>query len=313
MSIIRISSPAGSSDSYLSYAATIRPTSWWRTTSWLVRWQNVTSWTPSRIPCTSRRPDLCPLRQVDLGDVAGHDHLRAEPEAGQEHLHLLGRRVLRLVEDDERVVQRAATHVRERRDLDGAGGQQPRYGVGVDHVVQRVVQGPQVRVDLVAERARQEAEPLPRLDRRPGQDDAVDAAGPAARPRPSPSRGTSCPYPPVRCRRPPCARRSRRRTASGSASSDGSSCRGWTGCSASAPRPDAAHRPPVSCRPRARRRRRTAPGRSAGSSPARSSPRPRGRPRPASRPASSRCPARGCPRRGPAPGSAGTRHGDRGR
>src|SRR5439155_19055548 len=45
-------------------------------------------------------------REVDLRDVAGHDHLRAEPEPSQEHLHLLGRRVLRLVEDDERVVER---------------------------------------------------------------------------------------------------------------------------------------------------------------------------------------------------------------
>ena len=40
-------------------------------------------------------------RQVDLRDVAGDDDLRAEAEPRQEHLHLLGARVLRLVEDDE--------------------------------------------------------------------------------------------------------------------------------------------------------------------------------------------------------------------
>src|SRR6478752_8501592 len=45
-------------------------------------------------------------RQVDLGHVAGHHDPRAEAEPGEEHLHLLGRRVLRLVQDDERVVQR---------------------------------------------------------------------------------------------------------------------------------------------------------------------------------------------------------------
>src|SRR5688500_3735847 len=39
-------------------------------------------------------------RQVHLGDVAGDDHLRVEAEPGEEHLHLLGRRVLRLVEDN---------------------------------------------------------------------------------------------------------------------------------------------------------------------------------------------------------------------
>src|SRR5690242_19248024 len=47
-----------------------------------------------------------PGGQVDLGNVAGHHHPRAEAEPGEEHLHLLGRRVLRLVQDDERVVQR---------------------------------------------------------------------------------------------------------------------------------------------------------------------------------------------------------------
>ena len=51
-----------------------------------------------------------PLRQVDLGDVTRHHDLRPEPEAGEEHLHLLGRGVLRLVEDDEGVIQRATPH-----------------------------------------------------------------------------------------------------------------------------------------------------------------------------------------------------------
>ena len=58
--------------------------------------------------------------QVDLGDVAGHHGLGPEPDAGQEHLHLLGRGVLRLVEHDERVVERAAAHVGQRGDLDRA-------------------------------------------------------------------------------------------------------------------------------------------------------------------------------------------------
>src|SRR5580704_14832420 len=56
-------------------------------------------------------------RQVYLGHVAGDHHLRAEAQPGEEHLHLLGRGVLRLVQDDERVIQSSATHVRQRRDL----------------------------------------------------------------------------------------------------------------------------------------------------------------------------------------------------
>jgi hypothetical protein len=70
--------------------------------------------------CASRRPDALAGRQVDLGDVPGDDGLRAVAEARQEHLHLLGGRVLRLVEDDEAVVERPPAHERERRHLDGA-------------------------------------------------------------------------------------------------------------------------------------------------------------------------------------------------
>src|SRR5215203_3711602 len=57
-------------------------------------------------------------RQVDLGDVAGYDHSRVEAKPGKEHLHLLGARVLSLVEDHEGVVEGPAAHERQRRHLD---------------------------------------------------------------------------------------------------------------------------------------------------------------------------------------------------
>ena len=148
-----------------------------RTTSWLVSRAKWTSSTPSRMSWTSAQAAGLAGRQVDLRDVAGHHDPRAEAQPGQEHLHLLGRGVLRLVQDDERVVQRPAAHVRQGRDLDRAGRGQPRDRVGVDHVVQGVVQRPQVGVDLLVQRAGQEAEPLPGLHRRPGQDDPVDLLG----------------------------------------------------------------------------------------------------------------------------------------
>ena len=91
--------------------------------------RSATSSMPSRMSSTTRSPDLVPAGQVDLGDVAGDHDLGAEAEPGQEHLHLLGRGVLRLVEDDERVVERAAAHVRQRRDLDGA---RPPSACGID-------------------------------------------------------------------------------------------------------------------------------------------------------------------------------------
>ena len=114
------------------------------------------------------------LGQVDLRDVAGHDDLAAEAEPREEHLHLLGRGVLRLVQDDEAVVERAPAHERERRDLDGAALRERRGLLDVHHVEERVVERPQVRVDLVVERAGQVAEPLPRLDGRARQDDPAD-------------------------------------------------------------------------------------------------------------------------------------------
>ena len=74
----------------------------------------------------------------------------------------------------KRVVERAAAHVRERRDLDDAALDERRGLLGVHHVEERVVERAQVRVDLLGERAGQEAERLPRLDGRTRQDDAAD-------------------------------------------------------------------------------------------------------------------------------------------
>src|SRR3954451_2022914 len=113
-------------------------------------------------------------REVDLGHVAGDDDLRPEPEAREEHLHLLGARVLRFVQDDERVVQRAPPHERERRDLDDALLHVRRESVGVEHVVERVEERAQIWVDLLQHRARQIAEALTRFDRGPREDDPAD-------------------------------------------------------------------------------------------------------------------------------------------
>src|SRR6185437_293226 len=58
--------------------------------------------------------------QVDLVRIAADHHSAAHSEARQEHLHLQRRRVLRLVEDDEGVVERPAAHDGEGSDLDFA-------------------------------------------------------------------------------------------------------------------------------------------------------------------------------------------------
>src|SRR4051812_33284418 len=82
--------------------------------------------------------------QVDLGHVTSHHRPAAETDAGQEHLHLLGRGVLRLVENDEAVVQRPSTHERERGHFDRALGHQVLATVRTKHVEQGVVERAQV-------------------------------------------------------------------------------------------------------------------------------------------------------------------------
>ena len=73
--------------------------------------------------------------------------------------------------------------------------------LAVDHVVERVEQRPEVRVDLLRDGAGQEAEALPRLHRRPREDDAADLLAEEARSPPWPWPGRSCRCRPGRCRR----------------------------------------------------------------------------------------------------------------
>src|SRR6476661_8094205 len=109
-------------------------------------------------------------RQVDLRNVPGDHDLGTETQPGEEHLHLLRSGVLRLVEDDEGIIEGATAHVGQRGDLDSPGGHQLGDRLRVEHVVQSVVQRAQVRIDLLVQGAGQKAQPLPCLDCRPGED-----------------------------------------------------------------------------------------------------------------------------------------------
>ncbi len=113
-------------------------------------------------------------RKIDLSAVAGHDALRARPDPGQEHEHLLAGGVLRFIEDDEGVAQRAPAHVGERRDLDRLARDVALQLLGLEHVVQRVVERPQVGRDLLLQVTGQKTKRFARFDRRPRQDDAID-------------------------------------------------------------------------------------------------------------------------------------------
>ena len=74
-------------------------------------------------------------------------------------------------------VERAAPHEGQRRHLDRAALDEPLRALGLEHVVEGVVERAQVRVDLGHEVAGQEAEPLAGLDGGAGEDDPVDLLG----------------------------------------------------------------------------------------------------------------------------------------
>ena len=199
-------------------------------------------------------------RQVGLGDIAGDHRARAEADARQEHLHLLDGGVLRLIEDDEGVIERAAAHEGERRHLDDVALDEARDAIEAHHLVERVVHRPQVRIDLLRQIARAGTRAA-RPPRPPGAPARCAARGrPAAPPprRPPPDR--SCRCRPDRCRRSGRCCGCARGTRAGARRARG--CRRAARCTAcSSPRAG----PPAARRSRAR----AAPGARARASPPR--------------------------------------------
>ena len=112
--------------------------------------------------------------QIDLGAVTGDDALGVVAQTGQEHEHLLGGGVLRLVEDDKGMVQGASAHVGQRGDFDDAAVHELLDLIRLQHVIKRVVERPQVRQDLFFQCSGQKAECFAGLHGGAGQDDAAD-------------------------------------------------------------------------------------------------------------------------------------------
>ena len=119
---------------------------------------------------------LLPGGQIGLGWIARDDHARALAKAGQKHLHLHGGGVLRLIEQDARAGQRAPAHEGQRRHFDHARRHASLHRAAIHEIIERVIDGPQIGVDLLAHVAGQEAEPLARLHRRARQDQTLHHA-----------------------------------------------------------------------------------------------------------------------------------------
>ena len=113
-------------------------------------------------------------REVDLRGIAGDDNLGVEAQTGKEHFHLCKRRVLCLVQDNERIVQSPTAHIRQRGNFNCAGGHELGQSIGIHHVTQGIVEGTQIGIDLVRQGSRQETQILPGFDRGARENNASD-------------------------------------------------------------------------------------------------------------------------------------------
>lgn len=78
-------------------------------------------------------------RQINLIQIASHNHAAVLAETRQKHHHLRARRVLRLVKNNIRGRQSASAQKRERRDLNRAETRIPRKRLGGQKVGKRVM------------------------------------------------------------------------------------------------------------------------------------------------------------------------------
>ena len=89
------------------------------------------------------------VRQIDLGHIAGHNHLGTYTHTGQKHLHLLRCGILRLIQDDKGIIQRAAAHICQRSNLNDLLFHQALIGLSAQHIEQAIVERAQIRVHLL--------------------------------------------------------------------------------------------------------------------------------------------------------------------
>ena len=117
------------------------------------------------------------VRQIDLGHIAGHNHLGTYTHTGQKHLHLLRCSVLRLIQDDKGIIQRAAAHIRQRSNLNDLLFHQALIGLSTQHIEQAIVERAQVRVYLLLQITGQKTQLLACFHGGTGQHNAGNILG----------------------------------------------------------------------------------------------------------------------------------------
>ena len=114
------------------------------------------------------------VRKVDLAGISGHYELCVASHSRQEHLELSQIGVLGFIQNHAGAVKRAASHVGEGSELDGAFRHEFLKSLWRDHVSERIIQRLEVWVKLVLEVSRQEAQTFSGFNGWPRQDDPLD-------------------------------------------------------------------------------------------------------------------------------------------
>ena len=114
------------------------------------------------------------MREVYLAGVAGNYELCIAAHSGKEHLELSEVGVLCLVQDYAGAVQSTTSHIGEGSYLDSALRHELLKSLWRYHVSECVVKRLKIRIELVLEISRQEAEALTCFYSGSGKDDPLD-------------------------------------------------------------------------------------------------------------------------------------------
>src|SRR3972149_8760497 len=112
-------------------------------------------------------------RQINLSYIAGDNGLGTVTETGEKHFHLFGSCILGLIKYDEGIIQRPSTHESEGGNLNYAFLNEGRGPLKIYHIIEGVIKGTQIGINLFGKITGQKAELLARFHGRSGEDDAV--------------------------------------------------------------------------------------------------------------------------------------------
>ena len=119
----------------------------------------------------NRKSALLSRGQVGLCQISRYHCFGVEAKTGKEHLHLLGRCVLRLIEDYEAIVKCPSSHISQRGYFYSTLFKMPLIVFRSHHLVHSVVQGAEIWIYLALKISGEKAKLLSCLDGRAGEYD----------------------------------------------------------------------------------------------------------------------------------------------